>query len=103
MSLRQVSELPLDIPAGTVAKGYVNPELSVPLSLPFTVVRGAQPGPRLLVTAGARVHPGQDTGYITDPFGKVLQPVVAPIAGVVLFAVTSLAINRGDPLYGIGA
>lgn len=55
------------------------------------------------VGAGAKVMAGQDLGRITDPFGQVLQPVTAPIAGVTLFAVTSLAINNGDPLYGIGA
>lgn len=55
------------------------------------------------VGAGVQVAAGQDLGRITDPFGQVLQPVTAPIAGVTLFAVTSLAINSGDPLYGIGA
>ncbi|MBF6596109.1 MAG: succinylglutamate desuccinylase/aspartoacylase family protein [Thermaceae bacterium] len=55
------------------------------------------------VAAGQQVQPGQDIGHIATPFGKVLQPVTAPIAGIVLFAVTSLAINVGDPLYGIGA
>lgn len=55
------------------------------------------------VAAGQPVQPGQDIGHIATPFGKVLQPVTAPIAGMVLFAVTSLAINVGDPLYGIGA
>ncbi len=55
------------------------------------------------VGAGVQVAAGQDIGRITDPFGQVLQSVTAPIAGVTLFAVTSLAINNGDPLYGIGA
>ena len=52
--------------------------------------------------AGAKVEAGQDLGRITDPFGGVLQPVTAPIGGTVLFVVSSLAINGGDPLYGIG-
>ncbi|GEM88107.1 succinylglutamate desuccinylase/aspartoacylase family protein [Meiothermus granaticius] len=55
------------------------------------------------VGAGAQVQAGQDLGRITDPFGKVLQTVNAPLAGTVLFVVSSLAINPGDPLYGIGA
>ena len=55
------------------------------------------------VAAGEMVQAGQDLGRITDPFGTVLQEVVAPQDGVTLFAVTSLAINNGDPLYGIGA
>ncbi len=50
-----------------------------------------------------QVKKGQDLGVITDPFGKVLQSVVAPIDGTILFSVTSLAIGNDDPLYGIGA
>ncbi len=46
---------------------------------------------------------GQALGQITDPFGKVLQTVTCPLDGVILFSVTSMAINVGDPLYGIGA
>jgi predicted deacylase len=53
--------------------------------------------------AGETVRAGQDLGRITDPFGVMLQEIAAPQDGVVLFAVTSLAINHGDPLYGIGA
>jgi uncharacterized protein len=55
------------------------------------------------ISAGVMVSAGQDLGRITDPFGTVLQEVVAPQAGVTLFVVTSLAINNNDPLYGIGA
>lgn len=50
-----------------------------------------------------KVTKGQALGQITDPFGKVLQTVVSPLDGVILFSVTSLAINVDDPLYGIGA
>jgi uncharacterized protein len=50
-----------------------------------------------------KVKKGQDLGVITDPFGKVLQSVIAPIDGTILFSVTSLAIGNDDPLYGIGA
>ena len=50
-----------------------------------------------------QVKKGQDLGVVTDPFGKVLQSVVAPIDGTILFSVTSLAIGLDDPLYGIGA
>jgi uncharacterized protein len=55
------------------------------------------------VSAGASIRAGQDLGRITDPFGATLQEVIAPQDGVTLFAVTSLAINHNDPLYGIGA
>jgi uncharacterized protein len=50
-----------------------------------------------------KLKKGQALGQITDPFGTVLQTVTAPMDGVILFSVTSLAINIGDPLYGIGA
>jgi hypothetical protein len=40
---------------------------------------------------------------VRDAFGSVLQAVPAPIDGVVLFLVTSLAMNSGDPLLAIGA
>ncbi len=49
------------------------------------------------------VKKGQDLGVITDYEGKVLQAVQSPADGRVLFAVTSLAINKGDPLLAIGA
>ncbi len=55
------------------------------------------------VGAGETVQAGQDLGRITDAFGSSVQQISAPQAGVTLFAVTSLAINRNDPLYGIGA
>ena len=53
--------------------------------------------------AGENVQAGQDLGRITDAFGTTVQQITAPQAGVTLFAVTSLAINHGDPLCGIGA
>ena len=38
-----------------------------------------------------------------DYAGNVLQPAVAPASGPVLFLVTSLAINKGDPFLAVGA
>lgn len=55
------------------------------------------------VRAGQTVDIGQDLGCVTDFQGNVLQSVVAPIAGIVLYIVSSLAINKGDPLVSIGA
>jgi len=40
-------------------------------------------------------------GRITDIFGEVLQEAYAPVSGEVLFLVTSLAMNDGDPLMSI--
>ena len=55
------------------------------------------------VAAGARVSAGQPLGRVTDLLGRPLQHVVAPIAGIVLFVVSSLAILVDDPLLGLGA
>jgi predicted deacylase len=53
------------------------------------------------VTCGDHVEAGQIVGEVQDPFGGSLQIVVAPISGVVLFIVSSLAMNAGDPLLAI--
>jgi hypothetical protein len=44
-----------------------------------------------------------ETKPLRDYAGKVLQPAVAPASGPVLFLVTSLAINKGDPFLAVGA
>lgn len=51
---------------------------------------------------GDRVTTGQKMGELRDLFGKVLQDIFADATGPVLFSVTSLAINAGDPLFAIG-
>lgn len=55
------------------------------------------------VKVGELVRQGQNIGSVTDFQGNVLQPVVAPVEGMILFLVSSLAINQGDPLLAIGA
>jgi predicted deacylase len=55
------------------------------------------------VRAGEQVAQGQALGELRDYFGETLAHVVAPAAGVVLFRVTSLAVDAGDPLLAIGA
>ena len=55
------------------------------------------------VAAGDAVDAGRPLGTVTDLLGNVRQRPVAAVDGVVMFAVTSLAINEGDPLVGIGA
>lgn len=54
------------------------------------------------VDVGQAVRAGQVIGEIQDAFGVVLRTIEAPIDGVVLFLVTSLAMNAGDPLLAIG-
>jgi len=53
------------------------------------------------VAVGDHVTAGQDLGRVADVFGNTIQPLQAPIDGVVLFLVTSLAMNIGDPLLAI--
>ncbi len=53
------------------------------------------------VGVGEAVAAGQRLGEVQDPFGRTLQVVEAPIGGIVLFIVSSLAMNAGDPLLAI--
>jgi uncharacterized protein len=50
---------------------------------------------------GDRVVQGQSIGAIVDYFGETLQPLEAATSGEVVFLVTSLAIDAGDPLLAI--
>jgi len=53
--------------------------------------------------AGDMVTAGQHIGHVSDFEGKTLQTIQAPVSGVVLFVVTTLAINKGDPLLAVAA
>jgi hypothetical protein len=55
------------------------------------------------VAVGDLVSAGQLVGEVRDAFHTVLRRIEAPIGGVVLFLVTSLAMNEGDPLLAIGS
>lgn len=55
------------------------------------------------VALGDTVLEGQPVGQVRDYFGETLQEYVAPASGIVLFMVTSLAMNEGDPLLAVGA
>ncbi|HEY6538026.1 MAG TPA: succinylglutamate desuccinylase/aspartoacylase family protein [Candidatus Dormibacteraeota bacterium] len=57
---------------------------------------------RPTVTAGSRVSEGQEVGQLRDLFGEPLLSVSAGASGVVIFCVTSLPVQAGDPLLGIG-
>ncbi|WP_019588771.1 succinylglutamate desuccinylase/aspartoacylase family protein [Deinococcus apachensis] len=54
------------------------------------------------VGAGETVNEGQVVGTLRDLTGRDLRTFHAPRGGTVLFVVTSLAMNEGDPLLGIG-
>jgi uncharacterized protein len=55
------------------------------------------------VAVNEKVKAGQNLGCVKDCEGRVLQTAISPADGVVLFIVTSLAINQTDPLLAVGA
>jgi predicted deacylase len=55
------------------------------------------------VAVNDAVASGQELGVVKDHEGHVLQSAKSPADGRVLFLVTSLAINAGDPLLAVGA
>jgi predicted deacylase len=48
------------------------------------------------------VKKGEKLGEVQGVFGDMLQTPTAPIDGVVIFLVTTLAMNNGDPLLALG-
>lgn len=56
-----------------------------------------------VVEVGAKVKKNQNLGHIKDAWGNILQDVTSQGSGDVLFLVSSLAINKGDPLLAYGA
>lgn len=54
------------------------------------------------VKVGDTVTKGQAVGRVAGFDGTTLQSISAPVTGTVLFLVTTLAINQGDPLLAIG-
>ena len=55
------------------------------------------------VAVGDRVAAGTVVGEVQDAFGGVLERPAAPMAGVVIFLVSSLAMNAGDPLLALAS
>ena len=53
------------------------------------------------VAVGDRVSAGVVVGEVQDAFGSVLERPSAPMDGVVIFLVSSLAMNAGDPLLAL--
>jgi hypothetical protein len=53
------------------------------------------------VVIGQDVQKGQPVGHVGDFFGRTQQEFTAPVDGIVLFLVTSLAMNEGDPVMAI--
>ena len=55
------------------------------------------------VHVGDIVTAGQHIGRVADFEGKTLQSIQTPVSGTVLFVITTLAINHGDPLLAVSA
>ncbi len=55
----------------------------------------------LRVRCGETVQEGQAIGELRDLFGERITELMAPDTGVVLFAVTSLAVPEGGPIVGV--
>ena len=55
------------------------------------------------VAVGDTVRAGDRVGEVQDAFGAPLEVVTASAGGVVLFLVTSLAMDVGDPLLALGS
>lgn len=54
------------------------------------------------VEVGATVVAGQALGQIKDPFGKVLAAVISEKPGTIVYRLTSLSVNEGEALLGVG-
>jgi predicted deacylase len=52
---------------------------------------------------GDVVRAGQNLGHVADFLGRPVQQAIAPHDGVVMFLVTTLAMNANDPLLAVGA
>lgn len=80
-----------------------SPELPTTHYEEFAWLRSSFSGFWYLETAvGDTVVVQQRLGVVKNLLGQPVQEAVAPVGGRVLFAVSSLAINEGDPLVGIG-
>jgi predicted deacylase len=87
-----------------ILPGAAEPTEPTILLRTFQVVTSEQAGCwYAAVQVGETVTEGQPIGQLRDYFGDTLAQVLAPISGVVLYRVTSLAVDQGDPLVGIGA
>lgn len=54
------------------------------------------------VEVGAKVETGQLLGHIRDPFGKLLATITSEKPGTVVYRLTSLSVNEGEALLGVG-
>jgi hypothetical protein len=78
--------------------------VDAPLLTQFAWVSAPQSGLYYsAVKPGMTVRQGAVGGTVANVFGDVVAEIPVPQDGVVLFAVTSLAINAGDPIFAVAA
>ena len=51
---------------------------------------------------GETVGAGQTLGHVKDPFGKILATIPSEKPGIVVYRMTSLSVNEGEALMGVG-
>ena len=56
-----------------------------------------------LVRGGQHVEKGQMVGYLTDFFGNTIQEAFAPVDGIVMYAITTPPMSKGEPMVKIGS
>lgn len=52
--------------------------------------------------SGDKISKNEKIGYITDDFGNVLDEIISPVDGVVLYKVGTPPVNEGETLFCIG-
>jgi uncharacterized protein len=55
-----------------------------------------------LLSRGDHVQKGEKIAYITDYFGNVLQEIVSPFSGILLYIVATPPMSKGEPMAFIG-
>jgi predicted deacylase len=101
MGMGVLPQSPIEREVGTLTPGAsvrLNSEAWLRAEIPADVAGYWHPA----VAVGSLVRAGAPLGEVQDVFGAVLQRPTAPIDGVVIFLVTTLAMNAGDPLLALG-
>lgn len=55
-----------------------------------------------LLSRGDHVQKGEVIGSVTDYFGNIIQTVVAPYDGIVLYIVATPPLSKGEPIASVG-
>jgi predicted deacylase len=52
--------------------------------------------------SGALIRKGTKLGFITDVFGNVLQEIISPVDGFIIYLTVTPPINKGETLFSLG-